>query len=44
MVLYETFLCHRDTREAVAHSATVAMAKRLGLLSRKHIVVFKSCK
>lgn len=30
--------------EAVPHSATVAMAKRLGLLSWEDIVVFKSCK
>lgn len=33
-----------DSTQAGPHSKTVAMAKRLVLLTREHIVVFKSCK
>lgn len=39
MFLYGTFLCLRDSTEAGAHSETVAMAKRLVLLTMEHIVV-----
>lgn len=44
MFLYGTFLCLGDSTEAGPHSETVAMAKRLVLLTMEHIVVFKSCK
>lgn len=44
MFLYGSFLCLRDSTEAVPHSETVAMAKGLVLLTIELIVVFKSCK